>query len=412
MSSLSPILDVIIGLAGVYIAFSLVASWLQERVAALLKLRATGLVNGIYQLFNGNVTAFTAFVQDPIFQALLTSGKNDLPRPITAAAARAADAAQSAAAAVTSAANTATAVSASAAGVAGTASLAMKLENVAQNPTGADVAGLMKALANTGPSYVSKEQFGAIFMNLVAKQGAGPTLAAAAAMLQPPPPSGPAPAGGNTPGAPQATPAQLAQQFAANVKSAADDLGVGSQMNALLSQAGGDYDKFLAAVENWYDDHMDRVSGWYKRETHKILIVIGLVLAVLFNVDSIRIYTGLSCNSALRGAATIAAAQAAKTSVSPPAGANAAPNPAPDATFITGMLNAVPIGWPDTPLTCQPANIPAPQSQGVYFGTKLLGFIITMFALSLGAPFWFDVLSRVTNVRAAGNKPDTDRKKS
>ncbi|HEY0393903.1 MAG TPA: hypothetical protein VGD01_05365 [Candidatus Elarobacter sp.] len=407
MPSLSPILDVIIGLAGVYIAFSLLASWLQERVAAFFNLRSTGLVNGIYQLFNGNVTAFSQFVQDPIFQALMSAGKSALPAPVTAAEATAARVVAQAAVDLNAAAKTATGVSATVATGAGALSLAAKLQRIAKDPTPNDVAGVMKDLAKNGPSYVSKEQFGAIFMNLVAQNGAGGTLKAAAAMLQPPPPAAAGASGSGPAAAPNASPAELARQFADNVNKAADALGVGAQMNALLSQAGGDSDKFLAAVENWYDDHMDRVSGWYKRKSHTILIVIGLLLAVLFNVDSVRLYTGLSCNSALRGAAAIAAAKVSKETAT-----TTAPGTAADAAFVTGMLNAVPIGWPDTPLSCTPATLSQPQNAPLYLGTKLLGFIITMLALSLGAPFWFDTLSRLTNVRAAGNKPDTDRKKA
>ena len=391
MSSFSPILDVLIGLAGVYVAFSLLASWLQERVAVFLNLRSKGLVSGIYQLFNGNTSAFQEFVNDPMFQALLTSGKRALPPPVTAAGP----------------------------GVVNTA-VAGALEKLTTNPE-----LTMKELAKIGPSYLSKEQFGAIFTSMISNHGADDVVKAAAALLQPAPPGGPEPAAGAG-GAVQAagaSPAELAQQFAKDVKSAGDALGIGPQVNAILAQAGGDSEKFLAAIENWYDDHMDRVTGWYKRESQRNLVVIGLVIALFFNVDSIRLYSGLTCNSALRGAAAVAAATASKTG---DAGTNA--------TFVTEMLNAIPIGWNrwkpngtpdaftgwDDPIKCDPgtpAQQPPPQQQQppnvyIYVLTKLLGLIITMFALSLGAPFWFDALSRLTNVRAAGNKPDTSRKKA
>src|SRR5271170_4796829 len=42
-------------------------------------------------------------------------------------------------------------------------------------------------------------------------------------------------------------------------------------------------------LENWYNDAMDRVAGWYKRYTQNILLIIGLVLAIAFNVNSVRI---------------------------------------------------------------------------------------------------------------------------
>jgi hypothetical protein len=36
---------------------------------------------------------------------------------------------------------------------------------------------------------------------------------------------------------------------------------------------------------------------------------------------------------------------------------------------------------------------------------KLAGILLTTFALSLGAPFWFDSLNKVINLRSAGKPP-------
>jgi hypothetical protein len=45
-----------------------------------------------------------------------------------------------------------------------------------------------------------------------------------------------------------------------------------------------------------------------------------------------------------------------------------------------------------------------------YYGGQLwrgaFGLLMTMFALSLGAPFWFDMLNKVVNIRAAGRAPE------
>jgi hypothetical protein len=38
--------------------------------------------------------------------------------------------------------------------------------------------------------------------------------------------------------------------------------------------------------------------------------------------------------------------------------------------------------------------------------SKILGWLLTAGALSLGAPFWFDVLSKFINIRGSGDKPD------
>jgi hypothetical protein len=36
---------------------------------------------------------------------------------------------------------------------------------------------------------------------------------------------------------------------------------------------------------------------------------------------------------------------------------------------------------------------------------KIIGLLLTVFAVSLGAPFWFDLLSRVTKIRSTGSVP-------
>ena len=37
---------------------------------------------------------------------------------------------------------------------------------------------------------------------------------------------------------------------------------------------------------------------------------------------------------------------------------------------------------------------------------KLLGLLITAFAICLGAPFWFDILNKVARIRATSRKED------
>lgn len=47
---------------------------------------------------------------------------------------------------------------------------------------------------------------------------------------------------------------------------------------------------------------MERVSGWYKRQATKVLFLIGLVLAVMFNISTIAIVRKLAINKDLRAA--------------------------------------------------------------------------------------------------------------
>ena len=52
------------------------------------------------------------------------------------------------------------------------------------------------------------------------------------------------------------------------------------------------------------------------------------------------------------------------------------------------------------------------QSWASWIFSHLVGWIITMLALSLGAPFWFDTLNRFINIRNTGRSPDESRTKN
>lgn len=63
---------------------------------------------------------------------------------------------------------------------------------------------------------------------------------------------------------------------------------------------GGDYAKLKAAFEQWYNDYMERVSGWYKTKLMRTNIIFGFIIAIGLNVDSIHLFRVLSMDSTLR----------------------------------------------------------------------------------------------------------------
>jgi hypothetical protein len=219
----------------------------------------------------------------------------------------------------------------------------------------------------------------------------------------------------------------------------------------LIDEAGGDINKARANVEQWYNDAMDRVSGWYKRRTHWILIVLGLLAALAFNVDTITVVKGLWFNDALRTSVVAAAEDYAKanpTPTPPPQGTTAPPQTGATPTTpeqqaaearqkistITGQFNSLnlPVGWPVKPRPDDPkyqvadkdkgnaaavnaardrfdADVkayetdprwPAPSEGGGGLILKLLGIILTALAVSQGAPFWFDMLNKFIVIRS------------
>src|SRR5262249_30731348 len=70
----------------------------------------------------------------------------------------------------------------------------------------------------------------------------------------------------------------------------------------LIDAAGNDVEKARENIEQWFNSAMDRVSGWYKRRTQAFLLILGLLVASVLNIDSIAIIKHLSTDKSLRDA--------------------------------------------------------------------------------------------------------------
>jgi hypothetical protein len=152
---------------------------------------------------------------------------------------------------------------------------------------------------------------------------------------------------------------------------------------------------------------MDRVSVWYKRYVHRIILVISIVLVACLNVDSINIAQVLWRLPTER----LAVATAAARQAGPGDGAGQ------NADQVVRSISALklPLGWtPPHITTVSPAGaksvVVSTDPQHVPLGAaswliKLLGLLLTVLALSLGAPFWFDALTRLASLRQSGPKP-------
>jgi hypothetical protein len=179
-----------------------------------------------------------------------------------------------------------------------------------------------------------------------------------------------------------------------------------------VTQGLSDVAKVRAAFEQWYDNSMDRVSGWFKSNTTYILLGIGLVVAIVFNVDTIAVTNNLLQNPGVRSALAARSAEvgqtvAANTQATPGPGQSTQasatqPISAADLQATTALLNSLnlPIGWPDRDMSDASKTI-----DFNWWLKKIIGLLMTGFAVSQGAPFWFDLLNKVTNLRSAGNPP-------
>jgi hypothetical protein len=67
-----------------------------------------------------------------------------------------------------------------------------------------------------------------------------------------------------------------------------------SHLKSLLKDANNDLTKFRLLLEQWFDDTMERATGWYKQKVQFVLLLVGLFLAVAFNASTLQILRILS----------------------------------------------------------------------------------------------------------------------
>jgi len=158
---------------------------------------------------------------------------------------------------------------------------------------------------------------------------------------------------------------------------------------AIYHDVGDEAGAFRDAAEKWYDDSMDRVSGWYKRHIQGILWVIAVLVVLFLNVDTLQIATTLWKDPTTRAAVVARADQAVQQG----------PNSVDVGKTVRSL--ELPLGW-KLHFGKKPQEIPN-DTLGVI--AKLIGLILTAAALSLGAPFWFDLLSKFMRVRGTGPPP-------
>lgn len=261
-----------------------------------------------------------------------------------------------------------------------------------------------------------------------------------------------------------------------------------------LLESRYDMGAYRALLEIWFQYSMNRVTGWYKRQVQVILFVIGLIMALGFNVDVLEISSRLSKDDKLSEQLVQSAAAYSKShqDMDLPANEQAefarksdekfqkvddkigndihdvngllalgygdfgrkdtefvaalkdktwywwrswhsigSVHTAKEAAFIADSLHTAYLGKgvSDSAVRAIGDSIFFARQMAVYplhvrkfyigyvfwWRRKMIGFLILALAVTLGAPFWFDLLSRFVNLRAAGKKengsPRTAEKK-
>jgi hypothetical protein len=191
------------------------------------------------------------------------------------------------------------------------------------------------------------------------------------------------------------------------------------------------------SVEKWFDDSMDRLTGWYRRSSRKMAFFIGVAVVIVLNGDTILLAQQLWRDPGLR-LSLVAQAETLvnnQTNVSQPTLEQLAQ--------LQAQFNSlnIPFGWVGTPIaldvngkipstdasvthTCTLSpnvaddvfGLPVagqcyPITNAPHFNDltgwvlKLVGLVVSGMAAAQGAPFWFDLLKRIVNVRSSGANP-------
>lgn len=195
-----------------------------------------------------------------------------------------------------------------------------------------------------------------------------------------------------------------------------------------LNRTSNDLEAVQNELSTWFDQTMDRVSGWYRRQIKLITLCIAAVLAIGLNANAIQIAIALAENQALRisvlrtaggvfdvmepqGAAR--SAGGATDSVTFTLPAVLSPSSREGADFIESGVAQFPVGWGDE---CAFAMVGAadPAADCGPWWVNLIeaigGWLATIAAASLGAPFWFNLLDKLVRIRGSGNPAPTSQR--
>jgi len=349
----SSVLEVAVGLALVFFVFATVCSAVVEGISRRLRLRAEYLLRGLRNMLDGAGTA----------------QREGIPTIATSEAAES-DGSEEASTASASPATAPAQLPSTAGGTdGGVADRLLRTPLIATFGQQADGDPVDKRVM---PSYLPAETFVGAIIDMVVPDGSGSTSmeTVTAGIRQLPEPA-------------RAT------------------------LLALAKNAGQSTTAFRTSVARWYDDNMTRVSGWYKRHATLILVAVALVVTIACNINSITLARTLYTNQDSRQALV----NEANALASCPS--NQAAQCARQANNAVNRLGqtSLPLFWQTTNPGCASPFAQCSTLERVGLNSfggwviALLGWLITIVALAMGGPFWFNLLNKVASLRACGDPP-------
>lgn len=192
--------------------------------------------------------------------------------------------------------------------------------------------------------------------------------------------------------------------------------------DALSVKTTGAIEMFRSKLENWYNSNMDRLTGTLKSKyTRRYTFIAAIAVCILINADTIELCKYLYSNPDARASL---AAQAYKTGADDSIKQDmqrlktTMSSTTDDTAKISfnqldssikskvetinkakaALDESLPLGWTKAEYTSI--------DKWYKWLAKLLGIAVTVIAIMMGGPFWFDVLNKISNLRGSGTKPE------
>ncbi len=173
----------------------------------------------------------------------------------------------------------------------------------------------------------------------------------------------------------------------------------------LKSEGVESVEDFRKRLQSWFDDVMWQASGWYKRHMQVVTLFVGLSIAGVLNADAIQMYRHLTTNVAAREQLNLLAEAFVQNNAELPKQLVPADSLSIEqirsgvrgfvqSDDFSNMSNILGLGW-------QPGDLSVDANAWLI---RIFGWLITALAISLGAPFWFDILKKVINIKSSDSQ--------